>query len=32
MHPVGVLWGFQNKERVAEKWSKDPDRKTAGTP
>jgi len=24
--------GFQNKERVAEKWSKDPDRKTAGTP
>jgi len=24
--------GFQNKERVAEKWSKDPDRKIAGTP
>jgi len=24
--------GFQNKERVAEKWSKDPDRKNAGAP
>jgi len=33
MHASGrCAMGFQNKERVAEKWSKDPDRKNAGAP